>query len=73
MRGIGVMVREVAVDIGEKFEEFTAERFEQVRREAAGRAIAGIDYRYVNGDSERAWMENRKTDRQFRQHNIAAI
>ncbi|MGF6939820.1 hypothetical protein OKW41_008982 [Paraburkholderia sp. UCT70] len=38
-----MVIREVAVDFGEQFDEFAAELPEQLRREPTGHAVAGID------------------------------
>ncbi|ABA49073.1 hypothetical protein BURPS1710b_3142 [Burkholderia pseudomallei 1710b] len=43
VRRVRVVVREVAVDVGEELDEFAAERLEQARRERARDAVARID------------------------------
>ncbi|MNM88790.1 hypothetical protein D3C81_1010130 [compost metagenome] len=49
MRGIGVVVGEVAVDVTEQLGRFAAQATEQVANESAGHAVAGIE-----GDFHRA-------------------
>ena len=49
MRGIGVVIGEVAIDVAEQFNHFAAQAAEQVARERAGDAIAAVD-----GDLDRA-------------------
>ena len=43
MRRIGMMVGEVAIDLGEKLGHFAAERLEELRRKRTGHAVAAVD------------------------------
>ncbi|MNS74854.1 hypothetical protein D3C72_1083400 [compost metagenome] len=49
MRRVRMVVREIAIDFAEQFDDFAAHAAEQVARERAGHAIAAID-----GDLDRA-------------------